>query len=182
MGRELGMNRIDFLRDGGAIIRHNNSNFCGRTEFTNDIASLFYNREVYYLVIDTKESLQDEPFKCHVTVEDDYWSEKEFDIEYNFVDRDDVFRILEHHIDADERELLRERAMIEDAREARCHTTNLKDFKEFSEFIDNLVEHHDTFNETAKDYEFDIEAIEDDIDNHGYTDIIGSYVLLTLSE
>ena len=188
MGRELGIHRIDFLEDGTAVIRHSNFNLCGRTDFTNDITHTFYytgSKPVSYLIISDDKVIHDVgPLSVKVTVEDDYWSEKEFIMDYEFVERERIQDICNEHIYKDERELYRERAMLEDARSARKHTTNLSDFNNFSELIDSLEDHIIEYRKEASDYLTKIMDIEDSM---GYIDvgkpeITKSYVLLTYSE
>ena len=194
MGRELGINRIDFLKDGTAVIRHSDYNLCGRTDFTGDITSLFYEPEpsvCYLILVDYSDNdVLTKVDKVHVTVEDDYWDEKEFDIEYSTVHRDRVFEICKKHIDEDLKELEREKSILEDAREARRNTTTIKDFIDFSDFIDKLQEHCDEYNEEAKGYWNEIEKIEKTfggskargIAEDASEDVAQSWILLTYSE
>jgi len=192
MGRELGIHRIDFLKDGSAIIRHSDFNLCGRTEFTNSITQLFYNAEpqVDYLIIRPKgysnENKELEKVnKVHVAVEDNYWDEKEFDMEYSIVSRETINDICNEHIDKDNNELERERAMIEDARIARQHTTNLKDFEDFSNLIDDLIEHYNNYSREAEDYLNAIKGIEINFTYNSSIvkeEVVESYILLTYSE
>ena len=192
MGRELGINRIDFLKDGTAVIRHSDYNLCGRTDFTEDIASLFYRTEpsVQFLIVVADDYPDADELtnidKVHVTVEDDYWDDKEFDLEYSMVHRSRITEICSENILKDDRELEREEAMLEDARIARQYTTTLKDFENFSYFIDNLLNHLNNYDEEAKDYlkEFiDIEQTLSRDEAQGLTeDVAQSYILLTYSE
>lgn len=196
MGRELGIHRIDFLKDGTAIIRHSDYNLCGRTDFTGDITSLFYGPEpsvCYLLIVGNDYPDNDELTKVdkvHVIVEDDYWDEKEFDIEYSRVHRSRIKSICYEHMQKDDKELKREESLLNDAYCARRNTTNLKDFQEFSEFIDDLQEHHDSYLEEGKDYWKEIEKIESKfggrlawgIAEDAPKDVAQSWILLTYSE
>ena len=77
MGRELGIHIIDFLKDGTTVVRHSDYNLCGRTEFTTEIANLFYNfdEEICYLILDKDDVANPVKYKdiyhVHVKVEDD---------------------------------------------------------------------------------------------------------------
>ena len=196
MGRELGINRIDFLKDGGAVIRHSDYNLCGRTDFTGDITSLFYEPEkpVCYLLIAMDDmpdkSILSKVHEVHVTVEDDYWDEKEFDIEYAYVNRARIKEICDINAEKDDRELEREGAMLEDARIARQHTTTLEEFEKFSEFIDSLFNHYSNYCGEARDYWKEIEKIEKTFDHRkawglakdAPEDVAESWILLVYSE
>lgn len=196
MSRELGINRIDFLKDGTAVIRHSDFNLCGRTDFTNDITELFYNYEpsVDYLLVARDDMLDknilDKVHKVHVKVEDDYWDEKEFDIEYAFVNRARIKEICDVNIAKDDRELEREKYILEDARIARQHTTTLEEFENFSEFIDKLLIHFNNYHEDARDYWNEFIKIENTlggrktwgIADDASEDVAQSWILLTYSE
>lgn len=188
MGRELGIHRIDFLKDGTAIVRHSDYNLCGRTEFTGQITSMFYgfDKEICYLILDKDDNTNPVKYKdtyqVHVKVEDDYWDEKEFDMDYSYVRRSRVREICNECRAEDDKELAREQAMLEDARIARQHTTTLKDFEDFSELIDDLTDHFDSYCEEAKDYWNEIIGTETNISLHQTEEVEHSYVLLTYSE
>ena len=194
MGRELGIYRIDFLKSGTAIIKHSDYYLCGRTEFTRDIANLFYlpEKPVYYLLV-TRDTTADIPNKVHtvhVKDENEYCSEKEFDIEYAFVNRERIKEICYENMAKDDTELEREQAMLEDARIARQHSITLKEFENFSDFIDNLSQHLNNYCEEAKDYWNEFREVENTIDqtkyqgieNNTLEDVEQSFILLTYSE
>ena len=194
MGRELGIYRIDFLKSGAAIIKHSDYNLCGRTEFTGDIANLFSLSEkpVYYLLV-TRDITTNIPNIVHtvnVKDENEYCSEKEFDIEYAFVDRERIKEICYKNMAKDDIELEREQAMLEDARIARQHSITLKEFENFTDFIDKLSNHFNNYCEEAKDYWNEFREVENTIDqtkyqeieNNTLEDVEQSLVLLTYSE
>ena len=194
MGRELGIHRIDFLKDGTAVVRHSDYNLCGRTDFTGQITDMFYNfdKEICYLLLETKDDDVNpvkyiDTYKVHVKVEDDYWSEKEFDMDYSYARRSRVREICNECMAEDDKELAREQAMLEDARIARQHTTTLKDFTDFSELIDSLQEHYNDYRKEAYDYAQEILRVERMINQEAWPkpapeDVEHSYVLLTYSE
>lgn len=202
MGRELQVYRMDFLKDGTAIIRANDYNLCGRTEFTNEIASQFYgfDKSISALLIaperfehcykDGKLVYNWELFSTvktvHVKVEDDCWDEKEFDLDYSFVKASNIKDIINECQKEDDMEYQRELNVLEDARLARQHTTTLKDFNDFSELIDKLTNHmkRTCFTE-AIDYGKEIARISTNIEqawDNMPEGIVESYVLLYLSE
>ena len=167
MGRELGIHRIDFLEDGTAVVRHSDYNLCGRTEFTKRIADLFYNfdKEICYLILEHKDDNLNtvkyiDTYKVHVKVEDDYWSEKEFDMDYSYVRRSSVREICNECVKEDNRELDREYAILEDARCARRNTRTVRDFQEFSDLIDEIQNHINNFRKEAEDYRDEIGRVE----------------------
>lgn len=175
MGRELSINRLDIKKDGTAIIRESGDRYiCGRNDFTNAIAQLFYNREVEYLVIDYSK----EKDKLHVKCEDQAWDEREFDLELASIDKNTIDRICAEYIKEDNIELEREHAMLNDAYEARRNTRTVKDFQEFSDLIDSLQEHIDSYCEHAKLYAGYIRSLNLAHDNR----IEATYILLALSE
>lgn len=194
MGRELGINRIDFLKNGTAVIRHSDYNLCGRTDFTGDIANLFYRTEpsVQFLLVaryNTTDILNN-VHTVHVKDENEYCSEKEFDIEYAFVDRERIKEICCNNMAKDDIELEREQAMLEDARIARQHSITLNEFEKFSDFIDELSNHFNNYCEEAKDYWNQFREVEDTIqqievqgtEDDNLEDIDQSLILLTYSE
>ena len=175
MGRELIINRLDIKKDGTAIIRESGDHFiCGRNDFTNAISILFYNEKVSYLVIDYPKKKD----KLHVKCEDSGWDEKEFDLEFATVDKSTIDYICSEYIQKDNIELEREHAMLNDAYEARRNTRTVKDFSEFSELIDELQEHIDSYCEHAKLYADYIRTLNMAHDGK----IEETYILLTLSE
>lgn len=175
MGRELIINRLDIKKDGTAIIRESGDRYiCGRNDFTNAIAQLFYNRKVEYLVIDYHK----EKDKLHVKCEDSAFEEKEFDLEFASIDKKIIDEICADYIEKDNTELERENAMLNDAYCARRNTRTVKDFQEFSELIDELQAHIDSYCEHAKLYADYIRTL-----NIAHDDKTkSSYILLTLSE
>lgn len=194
MGRELGIYRIDFLKSGTAIIKHSDYNLCGRTEFTRDIANLFSLAEkpVYYLLVarDITTNIPNIVHTVHVRDENEYCSEKEFDIEYAFVDRERIKEICYKNMAKDDIELEREQAMLEDARIARQHSITLNEFEKFSDFIDKLSNYFNNYCEEAKDYWNEFREVENTIQqievegtaDNNLEDIDQSLVLLTYSE
>lgn len=191
MGRELGIHRIDFLKDGTAVVRHSDYNLCGRTDFTGDITRLFYNfdnKEICYLLISKEHRKPNDPYyiedtkTIHVKVEDNYWDEQEFDMDYGFVYREVIQEIVNENMGKDERLLGEVCAKLEDARKARQHSANLEVFENFSDLIEDLNSYILDFNKEAEDYISEIIEIEDDIKHKSSDDIIDSYVLLTYSE
>ena len=175
MGRELVINRLDIKKDGTAVIRESGDRYiCGRNDFTNAIAQLFYNRKVEYLVIDYPK----EKDKLHVKCEDSAFVEKEFDLEFASIDKNTVDGICAEYIEEDNTELERENAMLNDAYCARRNTRTVKDFQEFSDLIDELQAHIDGYCEHAKLYADYIRTL-----NMAHDDKTkSSYILLTLSE
>ena len=175
MGRELVINRLDIKKDGTAVIRESGDRYiCGRNDFTNAIAQLFYNRKVEYLVIDYRK----EKDKLHVKCEDSAFDEKEFDLEFASIDKNTIDGICAEYIEEDNTELEREKAMLNDAYCARRSTRTVKDFQEFSELIDELQAHIDGYCEHAKLYADYIRTL-----NMAHDDKTkSSYILLTLSE
>lgn len=175
MGRELSINRLDIKKDGTAIIRESGDRFiCGRNDFTNAIAQLFYNKEVEYLVIDYAK----EKDKLHVKCEDQAWSENEFYLELASIDKKVIDEVCSEYIHEDLAELEREHEMLEDAKAARRNTRTIKDFQEFSDLIDSLQEHIDSYCEHAKLYAGYIRSL-----NLAHDDRTeATYILLTLSE
>lgn len=194
MGRELGIYRIDFLKSGTAIIKHSDYNLCGRTEFTRDIANLFSlpEKPVYYLLVarDITTNIPNIVHTVRVKDENEYCTEKEFDIEYAFVDRERIKEICYKNMAKDDIELEREQAMLEDARIARQHSITLKEFENFSDFIDKLSNHFNNYCEEAKDYWNEFREVENTIqqievqgtEDDNLEDIDQSLVLLTYSE
>ena len=175
MGRELVINRLDIKKDGTTVIRESGDRYiCGRNDFTNAIAQLFYNRKVEYLVIDYHK----EKDKLHVKCEDSAFDEKEFDLEFASIDKNTIDGICTEYIEEDNIELERENAMLNDAYCARRNTRTVKDFQEFSELIDELQAHIDSYCEHAKLYADYIRTL-----NIAHDDKTkSSYILLTLSE
>lgn len=197
MGRDLGIHRIDFLKDGTAVIRRSDYNLCGRTDFTGDIASLFYvfdKKEICYLIIENEEKDSKDHYSTketrtvHVKVEDNYWDDSEFDMDYGFVSRETIQEIVDENMEKDERLYNSARARIEDARIARQRSSNLKIFEEFSAYIEELNSYIENFNKEAEDYILEILKIEREIKykecdaSDSSEDIVQSYVLLTYSE
>ena len=175
MGRELVINRLDIKKDGTAVIRESGDRYiCGRNDFTNAIAQLFYNRKVEYLVIDYHK----EKDKLHVKCEDSAFDEKEFDLEFASIDKNTIDGICAEYIEEDNTELERENAMLNDAYCARRNTRTVKDFQEFSELIDELQAHIDSYCEHAKLYADYIRTLDLSLDDKTES----SYILLTLSE
>lgn len=176
MGRELIINRIDFKKDGTIVIRESGDRYiCGRNDFTNAIAQLFYNSKVTALVIDYPKKKD----KVHVKCEDKSWDEKEFDLEFASIDKKTIDYICSEYIQKDNIELERENAMLNDAYEARRNTRTVKDFSEFSELIDELQEHIDNYCEHAKLYADYIRRLNLCFDERTTE---ATYILLTLSE
>ena len=175
MGRELIVNRLDIKKDGTAVIRESGDRYiCGRNDFTNAIAQLFYNRKVEYLVIDYHK----EKDKLHVKCEDSAFDEKEFDLEFASIDKNTIDGICAEYIEEDNTELERENAMLNDAYCARRNARTVKDFQEFSELIDELQVHIGGYCEHAKLYADCIRTL-----NMAHDDKTkSSYILLTLSE
>ena len=175
MGRELSINRLDIKKDGTAIIRESGDRFiCGRNDFTNAIAQLFYGRKVEYLVIDYPKGKD----RLHVKCEDQAWSENEFDLELASIDKNTIDRICSEYIEEDNVELKRENDMLDDAKAARRNTRTVKDFQEFSDLIDSLQEHIDSYCEHAKLYAGYIRSL--NMAHDAKTE--ATYILLTLSE
>ena len=172
MGRELVINRLDFKKDGTIIVRESGDRYiCGRNDFTNAIAQLFYNRKVEYLVIDYAKKKD----KLHVKDED---IKEEQDIELASIDKKVIDEICSVYIEKDNIELEREHSMLADAKAARRNTTTVKDFGEFSDLIDELQEHIDSYCEHAKLYAGYIRSL-----NLAHDDRTeATYILLTLSE
>ena len=175
MSRELIINRLDIKKDGTAIIRESGDNFiCGRNDFTNTIAQLFYTRKVDYLVIDYPNKKD----KLHVKCEDSAFEEKEFDLEFASIDKKIIDEICAEYIEKDNTELERENAMLNDAYCARRNARTVKDFQEFSDLIDELQADIDSYCEYAKLYSSYINNLSMVHDDKTET----SYILLTLSE
>lgn len=175
MSRELIINRLDVKKDGTAVIRESGDHFiCGRTNFTNEIAQLFYDRKAECLVVDYPK----ESGKLRVECEDPAWSEREFDLEFAAVDKAAVDKICADGIEEDDAELERENAMLNDACIARRNARTVKDFREFSELIDELREHIGGYREQAKLYADYMRTL--DLSRDDKTE--SSYILLTLSE
>ena len=194
MGREIGLNRIDFYDDGSkAIVRDDDYSICGRTDFTSDIAGLFYNaaeKNIYFLVVsyDRDEIETNRIYLTQVEVEDKYWCDKEFEMQWAYVDKALLQEIINSHMIKDKTELYRERTMLDDARIARQNCTNLKDFTDFCDFIDNLQKHLNEYFEEAANFNKGLQRIEDKIKNDRWTEttqpnkITRSAVLISLSE
>ena len=175
MSRELIINRLDIKKDGTAIIRESGDSFiCGRNDFTNTIAQLFYNEKVDYLVIDYPKKKD----KLHVKCEDSAFEEKEFDLEFASIDKNIIDEICAEYIEKDNTELERENAMLNDAYYARRNARTVKDFQEFSDLIDELQADIDSYCEYAKLYSSYINNL--GLVNDDKTEV--SYILLTLSE
>lgn len=172
MGRELIINRLDFKKDGTVVIRESGDRYiCGRNDFTNAIAQLFYNNKVEYLVINYVKKKD----KLHVKDED---TKEEHDIEFASIDKKVIDEICSEYIKQDLTELERERDMLDDAKAARRNTSTVKDFQEFSDLIDSLQEHIDSYCEHAKLYAGYIRSL-----NLAHDDRTeATYILLTLSE
>ena len=176
MSRELIINRLDIKKDGAAIIRESGDRYiCGRNDFTNAIAQLFYNRKVDYLVIDYPK---ERATNLHVKCEDSAFEEKEFDLEFAPIDKNTIDEICTEYIEEDNTELERENAMLNDAYCARRNTRTVKDFQEFSDLIDELQANIDSYCEYAKVYSSYINNLS--LVNDDQTET--SYILLTLSE
>ena len=125
MGRELIINRIDFKKDGTIVIRESGDRYiCGRNDFTNAIAQLFYSSKVTALIVDYPE----EKGKLHVKCEDSGWDEKEFDLEFASISKALIDEICAEYIHKDLVELEREHEMLEDAKVARRNTRTVKSF------------------------------------------------------
>lgn len=175
MGRELSINRLDFKKDGTVVIRESGDRYlCGRNDFTNAISNCFYNNKVDYLVINYPKKKD----KIHVKCEDSGWSDKEFDLEFASVDKAVIDEICSEYIQKDNVELERERSMLADAKAARRNTATIKDFSEFSDLIDELQEHIDSYCEHAKLYADYIRSL--NMAHDSKTE--ATYILLTLSE
>lgn len=176
MSRELIINRLDIKKDGTAIIRESGDSFiCGRNDFTNAIAQLFYNEKVEYLVIDYPKEIAT---KLHVKCEDSAFEEKEFDLEFASIDKNTIDEICAKYIEEDNTELERENTMLNDAYCARRNAITVKDFQEFSDLIDELQANIDSYCEYAKTYSSyinNLNLVHDDKTK-------SSYILLTLSE
>ena len=174
MGREIQVDRLDFMKDGSIVINECTDRYiCGRTDFTNDIARLFYNRKVSYLIVDYEKGLEG---KHHFNVKSK--SLGDFDEDFATISLDDVLEVCDEYIKIDEEEIAREEKMLDDAYAARRNTTTIKDFSDFSDLIDGLEEHRKEYCESAKSYKKYITTL-----NLCHTDDIACcYVLLTLSE
>jgi len=198
MGREIMLNRIDFLKDGTAIIRDSDFVLCGRTEFTNSLANLFYvagmeddNKYLYYLVLkeETNEN-KDEDFNdfhriktVHVKLECSYWEEKELDIDYAFEDRKLIQSIVNESMSKDADILNEMQEDLEDARIARQHSQSPEMFGEFSDLIRDLHDDINDFDAKAERFITEIMRIEQDIKYSKYNpNIKESFVLIELSE
>lgn len=195
MGRELGIHRIDFMKDGTAVVRSSDYNLCGRTDFTGKIAQLFCNfkdKEICYLLIDDRSESMDESHETddirtvHVEVEDHNWIDNDFDMDYAFVDRNVIQDIVNEHMDEDNKLLGMMYDKLEDARVARQHSATLEVFEDFSDLINGLNSYISNFDKEAENYIDEILKIEDDIArtrwSHSADAIAKSYVLLTYSE
>ena len=174
MGREIQVDRLDFMNDGSIVINECDDRYiCGRTDFTNDIARLFYNRKVSYLIVDYEKGLEG---KHHFNVKSK--SLGEFDDDFATISLDEVLEVCDEFIRIDEKELAREDKMINDAYVARRNTSTVKDFSEFTDLIDSLEEHRREYCESAKLYKKYITSL-----NLCHSDDVACcYVLLTLSE
>ena len=175
MGRELSVNRLDIMKNGTVVIRDSGDRFiCGRNDFTNALSTCFYNRDVTYLIIDYPETKGKLSVKC----EDSAWDEKEFELEFASINKNVVDDICAEYIKEDNIELEREHRMLEDAHCARQNTRTVKDFQEFSDLIDSLQEHIDSYCEHAKLYADYIRTL-----NLAHNEkTTATYILLTLSE
>ncbi len=191
MGRELSINRIDFMKDGTAIVRKNDFYICGRTEFTGRISNLFYrpDKGVQFLVVTITETAMkdlDKVNTIHATMEDDSWGEREFDMEFAYINPDLVMDICRDCITADNRELKREADMLSDARVARRNTNCIKEFENFSDLIDELEEHYNNFSQEAKEYLSAYNTVEADCKytsgDNKMDEVDHSAILLTYSE
>lgn len=152
MGRELMVDRIDFMKDGTIIIRNCPDYYiCGRTDFTNAIASLFYNPNVESLIVDYDGSLNEEGTDT-IHVFSEAWDEKEFDLKIGSVDLDKVKNICEEYKEKDDEEIERCNEMLDDAREARRHAQTRESFEDLSTLVDDLKEHLNSYFEEAKAY------------------------------
>lgn len=183
MGRELILNRIDFLKNKDIIIRdYDDTYICGRTDFTNRLAGLFYSDKVDYLIVDYDLSPIDGKEKIHVKTEDKYWDEKEFDMEFGYVKLKTLLEICDEGIEKDNKEIYREQSMMEDARAARKNVKTIEQFEKFSDLIDELQDHIDSYFEEAKTFKKDIYKILNDISLQNNEEIEKSYLLFILSE
>lgn len=198
MGREIMLNRIDFLNDGTAIIRDNDFVLCGRTEFTNSLANLFYvasmkdnDKDIYYLILkEETEENKDKDFNdfhriktIHIKSECRYWEEKELDIDYAFEDRKLIQSIANESMHEDELIMNAMQEDLEDARIARQHSQSLEMFGDFSDLIRDLHDEINDFDAKADRFIEEIIRIEQDIKYSKYDpNIKESFVLIELSE
>lgn len=198
MGREIMLNRIDFLNDGTAIVRDNDFVLCGRTEFTNSLANLFYvasmkddDRDIYYLILkEETEENKDKDFNdfhriktIHIKSECKYCEEKELDIDYAFEDRKLIQSIANESMHEDELIMNAMQEDLEDARIARQHSQSLEIFGEFSHLIRDLYDEINDFDAKADRFIEEIIRIEQDIKYSKYDpNIKESFVLIELSE
>jgi hypothetical protein len=138
MGRELIVNRIDFVEGNKAIIRdYDDTYICGRTDFTNALSTLFYDRNVVYLIVDYDGKLDDS-----IKIDPVSWEDEDLSLEeFNNIDLKTVIDICNEHIKKDNMELEREHEMLDSARTARRNTNTVKDFSDFSDLIDELQKH-----------------------------------------
>ncbi len=174
MGREIQVDRLDFMNDGSIVINEYDDGYiCGRTDFTNDIARLFYNREVTYLIVDYEKGLEG---KHHFKVKSKTFGE--FEDDFATISLNSVLEVCDEHIRLDEKELAREDKMINDAYVARRNTSTVKDFSDFSDLIDSLEEHRKEYCESAKLYKKYITSLDLSHDDN----VACCYILLTLSE
>jgi len=174
MGREIQVDRLDFMKDGSIVINECDDRYiCGRTDFTNDIARLFYNRDSTYLIVDYEKGLEG---KHHFKFKSKTFGD--IDDDFATISLDDVLEVCDEYIRVDEEELAREDKMLEDAYMARRNAATVKDFSDFSNLIDNLEKHRAEYCESAKLYKKYITTL-----NLCHNDDVACcYALLTLSE
>ena len=179
MGRELMVDRIDFMKDGTIHIRNCPDYYiCGRTDFTNAIARLFYNPNVESLIVNYEGTLNEKGTdKIHVFAEG--WGEKEFDLEIGSIDFKTVEDICKEYIEKDNEEITRCNNMLEDAREARRHASSRESFEDLSTLVDDLTDHLNSYFQEAKTYLKYINQLNLCFDEKTTEK---TYILLTLSE
>ena len=176
MGREIQVDRLDFMKDGSIVINEDGCDdrfICGRTDFTTDIARLFCNRDATYLIVDYKKGFEG---KYHLKVKSKTFGE--FDDDFATISLNEVLDVCDEYIRIDEKELAREDKMLEDAYMARRNVATVKDFSDFSDLIDSLEEHRKEYCESAKLYKKYITTL--DLSHND--DVASCYILLTLSE
>ena len=182
MGRELSISRLDITKDGAVITDFDNTFICGRTDFTDAIAHKFYygaEKPVSFIVLDyADDSESKEVYNKHVKTSSDVWNEKEFDMLFASASFKSILDICDEYIEKDNKELDRDKLIIEDARKARSRALNVNIFSEFSDLIDSCQDHIDNYCEDAKLFKDYIEYANLTMSVRNYP----SYILLSLSE
>lgn len=152
MGRELVIGKLKKEKDNLYIIDdEGNDNFvCGRNDFTNEIANMFYNKQTYTLIAVpddflNKIKLENYQFK--------YKGMSELIEEQpKLISLNSIKNCCDEHIKIDDNEYFKLEDALNSAKIARNNSSNLKIFLEFSDFIETLEKEYDNWYSISSDF------------------------------